>query len=196
MGARASLMRGTALVAMPWKNGGGVTREIAAEPPGASLDTFAWRVSVADVASAGPFSRFAGIDRTLVLLEGAGMVLDESDGTRHVLDRALSLAQFAGESAIDARLPGGAIRDFNVMVRRGVTSARVAIWRGAREGAFEARLMLLYCASGRNDVRLDDCVHALEAGDTLRIDAALGHRYTVAGDGALIAVHLTSAAHD
>lgn len=57
---RLSLIRAEQLVASPWKNGGGVTREIAAQPPGASLDGFAWRVSVADVAQPGPFSRFPG----------------------------------------------------------------------------------------------------------------------------------------
>ncbi|EGD04024.1 hypothetical protein B1M_13530, partial [Burkholderia sp. TJI49] len=57
----AALTRAADLVASPWKNGGGVTREIAAFPPGAALDAFAWRVSVADVGAAGPFSRFDGI---------------------------------------------------------------------------------------------------------------------------------------
>ena len=60
---------------MPWKNGAGRTTEIAVHPPGAALDTFAWRVSIADVERDGPFSRFPGIDRTIVLLEGAGMRL-------------------------------------------------------------------------------------------------------------------------
>ncbi|RAC78746.1 HutD family protein, partial [Burkholderia multivorans] len=85
----AALIRAADLVASPWKNGGGVTREIAAgfpeaghadapgaDAPGAgALDTFVWRVSVADVGAAGPFSRFDGVDRTLVLLSGAGMTL-------------------------------------------------------------------------------------------------------------------------
>ncbi|HXZ10527.1 MAG TPA: HutD family protein, partial [Paraburkholderia sp.] len=75
-----TLIRATGLVASPWKNGGGVTREVAAYPQGAGLDTFVWRVSVADVSQPGPFSRFAGIDRTLVLLSGAGMLLDVAQG--------------------------------------------------------------------------------------------------------------------
>ena len=37
-------------IAQPWKNGGGVTREIAVEPPGAGFDSFGWRVSTAVVA--------------------------------------------------------------------------------------------------------------------------------------------------
>ncbi|MBJ9881917.1 HutD family protein, partial [Burkholderia cenocepacia] len=90
----AALIRAADLVASPWKNGGGVTREIGAFPPGAALDAFAWRVSVADVGTAGPFSRFDGIDRTLVLLSGAGMTLAEAGGTRHVLDAPLARADF------------------------------------------------------------------------------------------------------
>ncbi len=61
---------------MPWKNGGGVTVEIAIHPAGASVDDFDWRVSMATVASDGPFSIFSGIDRTLSVLEGDGIVLD------------------------------------------------------------------------------------------------------------------------
>ena len=31
----------------PWKNGGGVTTELATDPPGAALDAFNWRLSLA-----------------------------------------------------------------------------------------------------------------------------------------------------
>ena len=68
---------------MPWKNGAGRTTEIAAHPAGAALDAFAWRVSIADVERDGPFSRFPGIDRTIVLLDGAGMRLACPDGARY-----------------------------------------------------------------------------------------------------------------
>src|SRR5690606_25402118 len=61
---------------MPWKNGGGVTVEIAVHPQDASVDDFDWRVSMATVASDGSFSVFPGIDRTLSVLEGDGIVLD------------------------------------------------------------------------------------------------------------------------
>ena len=56
------------MVAMPWKNGGGTTRQVAVYPPLASLETFQWRVSVATIARDGPFSQFAGFDRFLVPL--------------------------------------------------------------------------------------------------------------------------------
>ncbi len=77
---------------MPWKNGAGRTTEIAVYPPGASLDAFLWRVSIADVERDGPFSRFPGIDRTIVLLEGGGMRL-RSGRTRYRADDALCAAR-------------------------------------------------------------------------------------------------------
>ena len=61
---------------MPWKNGGGETVEIAVSPEGAGLGDFDWRVSMARVEADGLFSVFPGVDRTLSILEGEGMVLD------------------------------------------------------------------------------------------------------------------------
>ncbi|WP_063625113.1 HutD family protein [Paraburkholderia mimosarum] len=195
--ASLTLLRGAALVASPWKNGGGVTREIAAAPmvstAAASLDTFAWRVSVADVAQAGPFSRFEGVDRTLVLLEGAGMLLDEA-GSTHALTQPLDVARFAGEAAIDARLVNGATRDFNLMVRRGAARGTLEVWRENARYTLRAQTVLLYCAQGEQDVRVDgDREVQLEAGDTLRIDTPAAQRplqIETCGAGALLAVAL------
>ena len=66
------ILRAESYRRMPWKNGGGETTEIAVSPEGAGLDDFDWRVSMARVESSGPFSLFAGIDRTLAILEGEG----------------------------------------------------------------------------------------------------------------------------
>ncbi|HKR44236.1 MAG TPA: HutD family protein [Paraburkholderia sp.] len=195
--ARLTLLRGAALVASPWKNGGGVTREIAvahaASRAGTSLDAFAWRVSVADVAQAGPFSRFEGVDRTLVLLEGAGMLLYEA-GRTHVLTQPLDVAHFAGEAAIDARLVNGATRDFNLMVRRDAARGTLEVWRANERRSMHAQTVLLYCAQGGQDVRVDNERHVrLEAGDTLRIDTLDAQRplhIDTRGAGALLAVAL------
>jgi uncharacterized protein len=188
-----TLIRGADLVASPWKNGGGVTREVAAFPEGAALDAFVWRVSVADVAQAGPFSRFAGIDRTLALLSGAGMLLDEADGANavtHALRVPLDIARFAGETAIDARLIDGATRDFNLMVRRGAATGDVAVWRDAHGAQLDADVALLFCAEGALNVTTGDHAVTLAASDTLRIDHARGLHCSVEGQGALLAVSI------
>ena len=198
--AVVTLLRGADLVAAPWKNGGGVTREIAAFPQSAKLDTFVWRVSIADVAQSGPFSRFDGIDRTLALLSGAGMLLDEANGPTHTLKQALDMARFAGETAIDARLVDGATRDFNLMVRRGVATSEVEIWRGSAEGDSDAAppichlsadAVLLFCAAGSLDVTLGDAMPVtLTKDDTLHIESPAALACKISGEGALLAIRL------
>ena len=123
------ILRAADRVATPWKNGGGVTREVAARPPGAGMDGFDWRVSLADVAADGPFSAFPGVDRVLTVIEGDGLVLEVEGRAAHLTPGAPFA--FPGEAAVAARLTAGPIRDLNVMVRRGVWTARVAPWRGA-----------------------------------------------------------------
>lgn len=102
---------------MPWKNGGGVTTEIAISPPDASLDDFGWRISMAQVASDGAFSRFPGIDRTLAVLAGAGITLAFADGKSVVLTSDGPPYAFDGACAVEGRLLAGPITDLNVMTR-------------------------------------------------------------------------------
>lgn len=190
-----TLVRAATLVASPWKNGGGVTREVAAAPEGAGFDTFAWRVSIADVAAAGPFSRFPGIDRTLVLLAGAGMLLDvHADDTSstthtHALDEPLDVARFAGEARIDARLVNGPTRDFNLMVRRGTATATLDVWRGNVQRELSGDTVLLFCAVGPMRVTLRGMAPVeLSTDDTLRVDRTQALHVSAEGEGALLAV--------
>lgn len=104
---------------MRWKNGGGETTEIIVSPEGASLDAFEWRVSMAHVASNGPFSLFPGIDRTLAVLEGNGIKL-RVDGRELDLTMASKPFAFPADSSSGADLIDGPIVDLNVMSRRGV----------------------------------------------------------------------------
>ncbi len=121
-----------AVAATPWRNGGGTTRELACFPAGAAMDSFAWRVSIADIRAAGPFSAFPGIDRIITLLDGDGVRLHTGDGRiDHRLDTPLAPFAFPGEADIHAALIGGDTRDFNVMTRRQDWQAQVDILRGA-----------------------------------------------------------------
>lgn len=196
------IVRANALKATAWKNGGGVTREIAAYPVGASLDTFVWRVSVADVERAGPFSRFPGIDRTLVLLSGAGMHLTEAHGTTQLLTAPLSAARFDGGAAIDAQLVDGPTRDFNLMVRRDCAHSALEVWEGSGTHTLDADLALVFCARGSLTVRLQRASRAhghvgalpmqatLGVLDTLVLDAPSALACEVTGDGTALAVLL------
>jgi len=101
---------------LPWKNGQGVTLELAISPPGADLGNFEWRISSARVDSDGPFSHFPGIERSLALLSGVGLrlYLPEPIG----LDPGNPVVSFAGERDVRAELLDDPVQDFNLMSRR------------------------------------------------------------------------------
>lgn len=99
---------------MRWKNGLGWTTEIVVRPSEGELD---FRVSLAEVDTDCEFSRLPGIDRSILVLSGEGMVLEiEGDPpvALRVGDEALA---FSGDRATRCRLLGGPTRDFNVMTR-------------------------------------------------------------------------------
>jgi uncharacterized protein len=135
---------------MPWKNGGGHTTEIAAHPPGSNLTSFAWRVSLADVERDGPFSTFAGIDRTLVLLTGDGMRLT-GDGEPMELRTPFEPIEFSGDEVLECRLLAGAVRDFNLMVRRGVARGTVIVRRGNEGPIAPADTYVCHAAAGSSE---------------------------------------------
>ena len=112
--------------AAPWKNGGGVTYELAAFSEGAGFEDFVWRLSMAEVASHGPFSVFTGVDRTLTLLDGAGIALDFSGAAVTLAPGAAPFA-FPGEAPVAGRLLDGPILDLNVMTRRGRAAHHVRL---------------------------------------------------------------------
>jgi len=113
------ILRAAGYKVMPWKNGGGTTTEIAVSPQAAGLDDFDWRISMARVEAGGPFSSFAGIDRTLSVLEGDGIVLDIAGRSASRLTAASAPLSFPGDVPTGAALIGGPITDLNVMTRRG-----------------------------------------------------------------------------
>ncbi len=100
----------------PWKNGGGVTRELLAWP---NVNDWVMRLSVADIERDGPFSAFPGIDRWFAVLSGNGVRLGSSAKT---LQRTNDALHFDGALAPSCELVDGATRDLNLMIRRDAAS--------------------------------------------------------------------------
>jgi len=181
---------------MPWKNGGGTTTEIAVSPDGAGLDDFDWRVSMARVEGSGPFSSFAGIDRTLSVLEGEGIVLDIAGRPAARLTPASQPFFFPADLPTSAALIAGPITDLNVMTRRGRTLhsvERLAISRPV-DIATRAGSTLILCHKGEaffpeaGSIRLGPL-------DTLLLGPdAPALRVEPARDTALFVVRITAAA--
>lgn len=175
---------------MPWKNGSGSTTEILVMPENADLSNFDWRISLATIASAGPFSIFPGIDRSLSLVDGAGVELqigspdaspDASPQTitlRNPLDQSeLQLTQhtvqFPGEAQVFASLVDGASTDFNVMTRRTRCQHAFTRWQqhGSSSWQHSAAYSLLFVAELANQdaliCRQDDTEFRLSQHDSL-----------------------------
>ena len=163
-----TVLRDRDRVATPWKNGGGVTREVAVWPPGASFDDFDWRISLARVEAAGPFSAFPGIDRTLAVIEGA-LTLSMADGTVVTVDPKSDPVRFAGETSMVAGTPAGPVTDFNVMSRRGRAVATVDRLTdgGPVDGPATGWTVILAC--DRTELMIDGRGVVLERFDGLMI---------------------------
>ncbi|MCX7890512.1 MAG: HutD family protein [Rhodobacteraceae bacterium] len=115
-------------VTMPWRNGGGLTHEIARQ---GSADSFVWRLSVADVTADGPFSAFPGLTRVLTVIAGAGLVLRTPGGV--IEARPLSPVRFPGDLAVHCRRIAGDVRDFNVIFDARAVAAAVTVPAGPFE---------------------------------------------------------------
>ena len=164
------VVRNADLVRVPWKNGGGTTAEVAAFPEGAGFDAFGWRVSMADVASDGPFSAFPGVDRTLIVVEGAGLEL-EVEGASYRLDASSPKLSFSGDDATIGRLLAGPIRDLNVMTRRGRFRHRTRfVESGVALLAESTGTAFIVAFDGSFDVTLEGEIHSLQVLDALILD--------------------------
>jgi environmental stress-induced protein Ves len=172
--SRIALLRAADRHAQPWKNGGGVTREVAVFPDGADMATFDWRISIAEVAEAGPFSCFEGVDRVLTVLEGELALTFEGRRDPVRLTSASAPYRFAGDVLVSGALPGGPVRDLNVMVRRGLVDARVE--RVELVSGMLQRLDLPECcvlvALGSVVVHIGGADHHLTAEDALRVEGS------------------------
>ena len=144
------LLRASDHKRMPWKNGGGETVEIAVSPEGVGLADFDWRVSMATVATDGPFSVFPGIDRTLSILDGEGMTLFIQGRAPERLTQASEPLPFAADAPTSATLIDGTITDLNVMTRRGrfTHSVRRVSVDGNATLAFTSGMGVLLCHRG------------------------------------------------
>jgi environmental stress-induced protein Ves len=156
--------RAAELVTSPWRNGGGATKEIVSMPPGADFEHLQWRVSLATIAADGPFSTFPGIDRTILLLDGDGVLLDVgsvSGATTHRLVEPLVPFDFPGDAPVNCRLTGGTSTVVNLMVRSDRGSGQVAVLRAESTVAADAGLLL---ATGDAEVVHDGSRHLLQEG--------------------------------
>ena len=108
--------------AQPWRNGGGITRELKAWPPG---EAWQLRLSVAEVSCSGPFSAFPGVTRWFAVMTGEGVALGLPSGLLR-LRPGDAPCVFDGAAAPGCELLGGETQDLNLMLRQAAGELRPA----------------------------------------------------------------------
>ena len=167
--------------AMPWRNGAGVTHEIAVDDaPGSSAAPFRWRLSMADLAGDGPFSEIADVDRVLVLLAGEDVALAIDGAPPAPLGRHEAIA-FPGDVPTSLTMAPGAGRDLNLMWDRTRADGRVRILHVGDELETAAPIAFAVAIGGSAALAVDGDEFALGEQDALRIDGG-GAIAVLAGD--------------
>jgi environmental stress-induced protein Ves len=168
-GGTIRILRAAERTATPWKNGGGLTRELVVHPPGSDLTRFDWRVSIAEIRAAGPFSRFPGIERRMAVLEGRLSLTIGERAAMMATPETPPLA-FSGEDAVFAEPCGGAVVDLNVMTRRGRFDSRLTHYATAAPWPIVRTGPTLILALSDLDVGCDTGRLSLSGLDALLVD--------------------------
>lgn len=157
-----------------WKNGQGMTTEIAKYNDPDRDDDFIWRLSIADITEDGPFSVFSGIDRTLMLLDGNGIDLSfNQEKINHRLQDLYSILSFDGADEIDCKLIEGPTRDFNVMTRRNAVRHEIQVMTTISNPQIiktKDEILLIFCMDEILNVEIANTIYALTNEDTLQIN--------------------------
>jgi environmental stress-induced protein Ves len=173
---------------MPWKNGGGSTTEIAVYPEGSGISgsSFIWRVSIAEVATDGPFSRFPGIDRHIMTIAGHGMMLVTASHGAIDLSHCFAAREFSGDWEVRGRLIDGPVRDFNLMVahERATGTLAVDVVTSRKRYTADGHALLLHVLEG--DATAE--ARVIAEGDTLILSGGESASVSPASDGLRLAV--------
>lgn len=137
------ILRKEDLIPVPWKNGGGMTREVQRKD---GPNQWLWRISIADVDESGPFSRFEGLARILTVFHGEGMELHHALGV--LTARPLIPVGFSGETPINGHLLKGAVRDLNVIFDPTCITAKVWVVQGPQTLMPDGDTLAVLCLTG------------------------------------------------
>jgi uncharacterized protein len=166
---------------VPWKNGGGVTIDIAVTmlpgfAPG-SWEGIVWRFSRTAIVTPGPFSDLSGYDRRLALVSGQGLVLGTPVGEIDVR-QPFRPVRFAGETSIVSRLEAGPVEVVNLIGDRSRVSIDLSCLSDGATISCPAGVHIIYAAAGSCELSINGNACEIAAGHAMRIDA--GDSFTVA----------------
>ena len=135
-------------ILMPWKNGKGITHEIAKS---CDENGIIWRLSLAKITQDGPFSTFPNLSRISIVISGEGMRLIETNTDAKVLALLHKPTLFSGDQPIEAQLINGPVQNFNIIYDPTKTKSTVHILKGPESNKLSTKngkKIAIYCLSG------------------------------------------------
>jgi uncharacterized protein len=180
-GVRLAAIDPAAFRHTPWKNGGGVTIDVAESmlpgfAPG-SWDGLVWRFGRTAIVAPGPFSDLSGYDRQQMLVSGSGLVLETPAGEIDVR-RPFKPVRFAGETRILSRLEAGPVEVVNLMGDRLRVVTDLSCLAAGATNSRPAGVHIIYAATTACDLAVDGNALQIAAGHALRIDAGASFTLT------------------
>ena len=177
-------------VSTPWKNGGGVTVDIAGEyrpgtPPG-DWRGMIWRFGRTGIVAPGPFSDLTGYERLQAVVAGRGLVLETPDGEID-LREPFRPVRYDGGTPVASRLEAGPVEVVNLIADRALRAIALLAPAPGESLALEPGTHLLYAAIDAVSGRLGETGFAVPAGDALRIETGGPERLVLASGQALLA---------
>ena len=175
------IIRRPDLVEGRWRNGMGVSWDIASDPPGA--DDFGWRFAIARIDADVPFSNYPGIDRIFTLIEGNGLDLAFEGRPSLAVHRRFVPHPYPCDVPTFCRLRAGPCRALNLFTRRGAWRATADVLSSGAEITHPGPI-LLFALQGAADVK----GHAMAEGDA----AVAAGNVTADTEGFLYAARLSA----
>jgi environmental stress-induced protein Ves len=178
----------------PWKNGGGVTIDIADDyapgtPPG-SWSGMLWRFGRTQIVTPAPFSDLSGFDRILTVIGGRGLWLDIAGGISLDVREPFRPVRFRGEDRIVSPLEAGPVAVLNLQADRTKYEIDVVILSGGEARSLEGTIHLVY-ALDDSDVIAGES-YRLAADEALRLEGEARSLEVARGRVALATVRARS----
>ena len=178
----------------PWKNGGGVTIDIADDyapeaPPG-SWSGMLWRFGRTQIVAPGPFSDLSGFDRILTVIGGRGLWLDIAGGVSLDVREPFQPVRFRGEDRIISRLEAGPVAVLNLLADRTRYEIDVLILSGGEARPLAEAIHLVY-ALDDSEVMVGES-YPLAADEALRLEGEARSLEVARGRVALATVRTRS----
>jgi uncharacterized protein len=141
------IIRKSDLVEGRWRNGMGVSWDIAADSDGFAAGEFDWRLAIARIDADVPFSLYEGVDRVFTMMEGNGLDLEFEDSRMLPVCHANVPHFFSCDVPAFCHLHDGVCFALNLFVKRGKWTVAVDILSSNAE-IFHSGSIILFGLDG------------------------------------------------